>query len=83
MVSRASADQRAGRAGRTGPGHCYRLYSSAVYENEFPDFTEPEILRLPADGLVLQMKVRRASMRAWGVLFVCVSVCFSCARMTR
>ena len=30
-ISRASAGQRAGRAGRTGPGHCYRLYSSAVY----------------------------------------------------
>ena len=29
-VSKASANQRAGRAGRTGPGHCYRLYSSAV-----------------------------------------------------
>ena len=55
-VSKASANQRAGRAGRTGPGHCYRLYSSAVFENEFDDFTEPEILRLPADGLVLQMK---------------------------
>lgn len=40
----------------TGPGHCYRLYSSAVFENEFTEFTEPEILRLPADGLVLQMK---------------------------
>ena len=29
-ISKASANQRAGRAGRTGPGHCYRLYSSAV-----------------------------------------------------
>jgi hypothetical protein len=38
------------QAGRTGPGHCYRLYSSAVFENEFEKFTEPEILRLPADG---------------------------------
>ena len=31
-VSQASAKQRAGRAGRTGPGHCYRLFSSAVFE---------------------------------------------------
>ena len=30
-ISQASAEQRAGRAGRTGPGHCYRLFSSAVY----------------------------------------------------
>ena len=37
-VSKASADQRAGRAGRTGPGHAYRLYSSAVYDHDFPLF---------------------------------------------
>eukprot|EP00050_Salpingoeca_kvevrii_P021732 m.114735 g.114735 ORF g.114735 m.114735 type:complete len:1207 (-) comp9458_c0_seq1:121-3741(-) len=55
-TSKASADQRAGRAGRTGPGHCYRLFSSAVYNDEFEQFSEPEILRLPADGLTLQMK---------------------------
>jgi ATP-dependent RNA helicase DHX37/DHR1 len=56
-TSRSSADQRAGRAGRTGPGHCYRLYSSAVYENHFPMFSEPEILRMPIEGVVLQLKV--------------------------
>lgn len=55
-TSKASASQRAGRAGRTGPGHCYRLYSSAVYESEFPEFSAPDILRMPVDGLVLQMK---------------------------
>ncbi|RPB05677.1 P-loop containing nucleoside triphosphate hydrolase protein [Choiromyces venosus 120613-1] len=55
-VSKASAAQRAGRSGRTGPGHCYRLYSSAVYERDFPEFAEPEILRMPIEGLVLQMK---------------------------
>ncbi|RQM23594.1 hypothetical protein B5M09_007224 [Aphanomyces astaci] len=41
-ISKASADQRAGRAGRTGPGHCYRLYSSAVYDNEFQKFSPPQ-----------------------------------------
>jgi len=30
-ISQANANQRAGRAGRTGPGHCYRLYSSQIY----------------------------------------------------
>lgn len=55
-VSKASANQRAGRAGRTGPGHCYRLYSSAVYENDFAEYTDPEILRTPIEGVVLQMK---------------------------
>jgi ATP-dependent RNA helicase DHX37/DHR1 len=34
-ISQASADQRAGRAGRTGPGHCYRLYSAAVFGERF------------------------------------------------
>ncbi|CAG8609972.1 4806_t:CDS:10, partial [Paraglomus occultum] len=55
-TSKASADQRAGRAGRTGPGHCYRLYSSAVFNDQFPQFTLPEILRMPIEGVVLQMK---------------------------
>lgn len=55
-VSKASADQRAGRAGRTCPGHCYRLYSSAVFNDEFQKFTPPEITRRPVEDLVLQMK---------------------------
>jgi len=48
--------QRAGRAGRTGAGHCYRLYSSAVYNDYFPQFAEPEVLRVPLDATVLMMK---------------------------
>ena len=55
FISKASAAQRAGRAGRTGPGHCYRLYSSAFYER-FPEHTDPEILRTPVEGVVLQLK---------------------------
>ena len=55
-VSKASAEQRAGRAGRTGPGHCWRLYTSAVYEQFFPNHAEPEILRAPAESVVLQLK---------------------------
>eukprot|EP00013_Stygamoeba_regulata_P028851 CAMPEP_0177647604 /NCGR_PEP_ID=MMETSP0447-20121125/10387_1 /TAXON_ID=0 /ORGANISM="Stygamoeba regulata, Strain BSH-02190019" /LENGTH=978 /DNA_ID=CAMNT_0019150197 /DNA_START=144 /DNA_END=3080 /DNA_ORIENTATION=+ len=54
--SRASANQRAGRAGRTGPGHCYRLFSAAVFANHFEEFAPPEILEAPVDGMVLQMK---------------------------
>ncbi|XP_035668851.1 probable ATP-dependent RNA helicase DHX37 [Branchiostoma floridae] len=54
-VSKASADQRAGRAGRTEPGHCYRLYSSAVF-SDFQTFSPPEIARRPVEDLVLQMK---------------------------
>uniref|UniRef100_A0A8C9J2J2 Activating signal cointegrator 1 complex subunit 3 n=1 Tax=Panthera tigris altaica TaxID=74533 RepID=A0A8C9J2J2_PANTA len=54
-VSQASADQRAGRAGRTEPGHCYRLYSSAVF-GDFEPFPPPEITRRPVEDLILQMK---------------------------
>jgi ATP-dependent RNA helicase DHX37/DHR1 len=55
-ISKASAEQRKGRAGRTGPGHCYRLYSSAVYERDFAEHTDPEILRTPMESIVLQLK---------------------------
>ncbi|KAK0626511.1 P-loop containing nucleoside triphosphate hydrolase protein [Immersiella caudata] len=55
-ISKASAKQRAGRAGRTGPGHCWRLYSSAVYERDFQEFSDPELLRMPIEGVVLQLK---------------------------
>lgn len=55
-ISKASASQRSGRAGRTGPGHCYRLYSSAVYERDFEEFAAPELLRMPLEGVALQLK---------------------------
>ncbi|KAK8200698.1 putative ATP-dependent RNA helicase DHR1 [Zalaria obscura] len=55
-ISKASAAQRAGRAGRTGPGHCYRLYSSAVFERDFEEYTIPEILRSPIESVVLSLK---------------------------
>ena len=54
-VSQAAAEQRAGRAGRTGPGHVYRLYSSAVFAAQLPRFETPEVLRVPADALLLQL----------------------------
>jgi len=57
-ISKASASQRAGRAGRTGPGHCYRLYSAAAYGKDdlFPEFAEPEIKTIPVEGVVLMLK---------------------------
>ncbi|EGF82706.1 hypothetical protein BATDEDRAFT_15818, partial [Batrachochytrium dendrobatidis JAM81] len=55
-TSKASADQRAGRAGRMGAGHCYRLFSSAVYNNYFEKFATPEIMRVPIEDVVMQMK---------------------------
>ncbi|KAK7195367.1 ATP-dependent RNA helicase [Novymonas esmeraldas] len=55
-TSQASAEQRSGRAGRLGPGHCYRLYSTAVYTNLMAKHGDPEVLRTPLDSVVLLMK---------------------------
>lgn len=44
-ISQAQAKQRAGRAGRTGPGKCYRLYTEAAYQNEMMPTSVPEIQR--------------------------------------
>ena len=55
-VSKASAEQRAGRAGRTGPGHCYRLFSSAHFVNDLEPHAPPAILGVPVDGVFLQMR---------------------------
>eukprot|EP00794_Sanderia_malayensis_P005629 gene5629-6325_t len=53
-ISQASAEQRKGRAGRTGPGVCFRLYSEDDY-SVFAQYSTPEIHRVPLDNLVLQM----------------------------
>jgi ATP-dependent helicase HrpB len=53
-VSRASADQRAGRAGRLEPGVCYRLWSEGE-QRGLPAFTPPEILEADLAGLVLEL----------------------------
>ena len=41
--SKAMAEQRSGRAGRTGPGVCYRLYTDTVYRSELLENNIPEI----------------------------------------
>ncbi len=53
-VSQASANQRAGRCGRLGPGTCVRLYSEEDYDSR-PEFTEPEILRTSLASVILRM----------------------------
>lgn len=55
-ISKAAADQRAGRAGRTGPGHCYRLYSSSMYARHMEPFSKPEVLTMPLEDVVLSLK---------------------------
>lgn len=56
QISRVQADQRAGRAGRTRPGKCYRLYPLDIYLEEFLDATIPEIQRSSLAGSVLYLK---------------------------
>jgi ATP-dependent helicase HrpA len=53
-VSQASANQRAGRCGRVGPGICIRLYDEDDY-GQRPEFTDPEILRTSLAAVILQM----------------------------
>ena len=55
-ISQASARQRAGRAGRTGPGKCYRLYTEPAYKNEMLPCNVPEIQRTNLGNTVLSMK---------------------------
>ncbi|OAG33947.1 hypothetical protein AYO21_11918 [Fonsecaea monophora] len=54
--SRASAGQRAGRAGRVGPGKCFRLYTAQAYKNELEENTTPEIQRTNLSGVILLLK---------------------------
>ncbi|KAI7754434.1 hypothetical protein M8C21_019224, partial [Ambrosia artemisiifolia] len=55
-ISKASANQRAGRSGRTGPGKCFRLYTAYHYYNELDDNTVPEIQRTNLASVVLSLK---------------------------
>ena len=55
-ISQASARQRAGRAGRTGPGKCYRLYTESAFKNEMLPTSVPEIQRTNLSMTVLTMK---------------------------
>lgn len=55
-ISKASANQRAGRAGRTKPGKCFRLYTENAFKKELQENTYPEILRSNLSSVVLQLK---------------------------
>jgi len=55
-VSQANARQRSGRAGRTGPGKCYRLYTELAYRNEMLPTAVPEIQRTNLSNTVLLLK---------------------------
>ncbi|KAI5458563.1 P-loop containing nucleoside triphosphate hydrolase protein [Mariannaea sp. PMI_226] len=55
-ISKASAQQRAGRAGRTKPGKCFRLYTEKAFKKELIEQTYPEILRSNLANTVLELK---------------------------
>ncbi|QJQ96603.1 MULTISPECIES: ATP-dependent helicase HrpB [Halomonadaceae] len=64
-INRASADQRRGRAGRQGPGHCYRLWPE---EQPLPAHGEPEILQTDLAGLAFELArwgVKEPGQLAW------------------
>ncbi|KAL5331677.1 hypothetical protein ACEPPN_001212 [Leptodophora sp. 'Broadleaf-Isolate-01'] len=54
--SRASANQRSGRAGRVGPGKCFRLFTKWAFMNEMGESTTPEIQRTNLNSIVLLLK---------------------------
>ena len=55
-ISKASAQQRAGRAGRTRPGKCFRLYTEGAFKKELIEQSYPEILRSNLASTVLELK---------------------------
>ncbi len=55
-ISKASAQQRAGRAGRTRPGKCFRLYTEKAFKKELIEQTYPELLRSNLANTVLELK---------------------------
>ncbi|KAK5970479.1 Pre-mRNA-splicing factor ATP-dependent RNA helicase mog-5 [Trichostrongylus colubriformis] len=55
-ISQAAAKQRAGRAGRTGPGKCYRLYTERAYRDEMLPTPVPEIQRTNLASTLLSLK---------------------------
>ncbi|KAG8858864.1 DEAH-box ATP-dependent RNA helicase prp22 [Serendipita sp. 411] len=55
-ISQAQAQQRKGRAGRTGPGKCYRLYTEVAFRNEMLPASVPEIQRTNLATTILNLK---------------------------
>merc|ERR1711991_1024700 len=55
-ISKAMAQQRAGRAGRVAPGVCFRMYTKWAFENELDEATVPEIQRTNLGSVVLLLK---------------------------
>ncbi|XP_010755444.2 probable ATP-dependent RNA helicase DHX40 [Larimichthys crocea] len=55
-ISKSEAQQRAGRAGRTSAGKCFRIYTKEFWEKSMPEYTIPEIQRTSLTAVVLTLK---------------------------
>lgn len=56
LLCRSEARQRAGRAGRTSSGKCFRIYSREFWEKCMPDYTVPEVQRTSLTMVILTLK---------------------------
>lgn len=56
-VSKASAKQRAGRAGRVSKGYVFRMCPEKFYQNSIIEYPKPEMQRCPLEKLILQVKL--------------------------
>ena len=74
-ISQASARQRAGRAGRTGPGKCYRMYTEQAFLNEMLPTSVPEIQRTNLGMTVLTLKVHLPDLNASLIYLLCQPEC--------
>ncbi|KDE07309.1 hypothetical protein MVLG_02355 [Microbotryum lychnidis-dioicae p1A1 Lamole] len=59
-TSKASSRQRRGRAGRTRPGQCFKLFSHYTEDTAMANYPTPEMVRIPLESLCLQIKAMRA-----------------------
>ncbi|TNN60231.1 putative ATP-dependent RNA helicase DHX40 [Liparis tanakae] len=55
-ISKSEGEQRAGRAGRTSAGKCFRIYTKEFWEKSMPDYTVPEIQRTSLTAVILTLK---------------------------
>lgn len=62
-ISKANAKQRSGRAGRTSPGECFKLYTREE-ESHFQEFPSPELLRIPLESVIMEAKCHCPEERA-------------------
>ena len=71
-ISKASATQRAGRTGRLRPGTVYRLYEREVFTTYMEEFEQGEMVRVPLDNVILQLKQMIVDERVTDVLASCL-----------